>query len=262
LYAQGNTSSVSGGNLAIGTTTSSKVVNIFAGGATNTSTSMVITNPQNAAWTSKVNGEVEISSSNGHGGANYGGIMTWVNASSGATNPNKYIRLNATGGIEIINSAYSAVIASLDDSGDLITVTVAQNNSNAPAQNQAIRVNSIPPNSAYGTGCALDNVNCQFAIVSGTTLQPQISAVSGSYSCYTAGWYSISGYALGGYDMTTSTSISAGTWTNLPGLPDNTASGGDTVYCILTDNTNNRCYRIQWIHGGTTKGAITIERIA
>jgi hypothetical protein len=129
--------------------------------------------------------------------------------------------------------------------------------------NSFVSFKSVPANSAALTGCALDNVNCQFAVVSGSAIVPQISAVSGSYQCYTAGWYQISGSALGGYDQPTSVTITAGTWTNLPGLPQNPSSGGDTVYTILTDTTDNRTYRILWVHGsGSTTGSITVERIA
>ena len=53
------------------------------------------------------------------GGVGYGDFFKLTNASGGATNPNKYIRINVTGDLEIINSAYTAMPLSLTDNGDL-----------------------------------------------------------------------------------------------------------------------------------------------
>jgi hypothetical protein len=51
------------------------------------------------------------------GGTGYFDFLKATNTTSGATNPNKSFRLNSTGAIEIINSAYSATILSLTDAG-------------------------------------------------------------------------------------------------------------------------------------------------
>ena len=59
-----------------------------------------------------------ISGSNTNGGTNYVDYLKPVNTAVGATNINKYYRLNSTGDIEIINSAYSSTIYSLSDSGN------------------------------------------------------------------------------------------------------------------------------------------------
>lgn len=64
-------------------------------------------------------GEVIITNQNQHGGAGYAGMITMTNQTSGATNPNKYIRLNTTGDLQIINSNYSTQILQLTDSGNL-----------------------------------------------------------------------------------------------------------------------------------------------
>jgi hypothetical protein len=55
----------------------------------------------------------------GQGGTGYLDILKATNTYSAATNSSKYIRLNSTGGIEIINSAYSAIIFTLSDTGNL-----------------------------------------------------------------------------------------------------------------------------------------------
>jgi hypothetical protein len=56
---------------------------------------------------------------NGRGGVGYLDALTLTNTFSGATNPNKWIRLNSTGGIEVVNNAYSTTILSLTDAGGL-----------------------------------------------------------------------------------------------------------------------------------------------
>ena len=53
------------------------------------------------------------------GGTGYFDFLKATNTTSGATNPNKSFRLNSTGGIEIINSAYTATLLTLTDAGAL-----------------------------------------------------------------------------------------------------------------------------------------------
>jgi hypothetical protein len=64
-------------------------------------------------------GEVVIVNYNQHGGPGYAGMITMSTSQSGATTPNKYIRLNNTGNLQIVNSAYSGTIFDLSDSGAL-----------------------------------------------------------------------------------------------------------------------------------------------
>jgi len=51
------------------------------------------------------------------GGTGYFDFLRATNTTSGATNPNKTFRLNSTGAIEIINSAYTTTLMSLSDTG-------------------------------------------------------------------------------------------------------------------------------------------------
>jgi len=53
------------------------------------------------------------------GGTGYHDFLSVTNSYGSATNANKFFRLNSTGNLEIINSAYSAVIFSLTDAGAL-----------------------------------------------------------------------------------------------------------------------------------------------
>ena len=53
------------------------------------------------------------------GGASYHDFLRVTSTASGATNVNKHFRLDGTGNLQIINSAYSSTILSLTDSGIL-----------------------------------------------------------------------------------------------------------------------------------------------
>jgi hypothetical protein len=60
-----------------------------------------------------------IAGSNTRGGAGFHDFLVARNGAVGATNTNKFFRVNSTGGLEIVNSGYSAVILKLSDSGQL-----------------------------------------------------------------------------------------------------------------------------------------------
>jgi hypothetical protein len=53
------------------------------------------------------------------GGAGYHDFLRVTSTASGATNPNKHLRLDGTGNLQIINSAYTGTILSLTDAGIL-----------------------------------------------------------------------------------------------------------------------------------------------
>ena len=54
---------------------------------------------------------------NTQGGTGYADFLRATNTSGGATNPNKTFRLNSTGAMEVINSAYTATLMSISDAG-------------------------------------------------------------------------------------------------------------------------------------------------
>jgi hypothetical protein len=62
---------------------------------------------------------ITINAANTQGGTGYADFLKVTNTSGGATNPNKTFRLNSTGDLEIINSAYDANLFSLTDAGGL-----------------------------------------------------------------------------------------------------------------------------------------------
>lgn len=58
---------------------------------------------------------------NQRGGVGYHGFLEVTNTFGSATNPNKYFRLNSTGAVEVVNSAYNSTLLSLTDAGVLST---------------------------------------------------------------------------------------------------------------------------------------------
>jgi hypothetical protein len=57
---------------------------------------------------------------NAYGGTGYQGFLSLTNTYVSATNPNKYLRLNSAGSIEIVNSAYNAVLFTFDNAGNFV----------------------------------------------------------------------------------------------------------------------------------------------
>jgi hypothetical protein len=62
---------------------------------------------------------VTVSAANTQGGTGYADFLRGTNTSSSATNGSKTFRITSTGGLEIVNSAYDAVILSLTNAGGL-----------------------------------------------------------------------------------------------------------------------------------------------
>jgi uncharacterized membrane protein len=62
-----------------------------------------------------------VSGSNTIGGSTYIDFIRATNASAGAVTPTKTFRLNNSGSFEIVNSAYTTTIYTLDDLGNMIT---------------------------------------------------------------------------------------------------------------------------------------------
>jgi hypothetical protein len=83
---------------------------------TPTFSGLVTLNYTGAGSTSTLN----IAGYNSKGGTGYHDFLIATNSYGSATNANKWFRLNSTGNLEIINSAYTASLFSLSDTGDLV----------------------------------------------------------------------------------------------------------------------------------------------
>jgi hypothetical protein len=105
-----------GGNVVVTTTTAS---------ADNTSGALVVkggvgvTGNLNLTYnpTSTIGSAIQLTGKDTQGGTGYFDFLKATNTTSGATNPNKTIRLNSTGSMEVINSAYTTTLMSISDAG-------------------------------------------------------------------------------------------------------------------------------------------------
>jgi hypothetical protein len=84
---------------------------------------------------------IDVSGSNTVGGTGYTDFIRVTNTAAGATNPTKTIRLNNTGGIEFLNSAYNALTFSIRDNGIVAISSPASVTSNSAIDN-ALNVGS------------------------------------------------------------------------------------------------------------------------
>jgi hypothetical protein len=170
-----------------------------------------------------VGGEVVINSYNQHGGANYAGMITMTNSNVSDTNRNKYVRLNNTGNLQIVNSAYTATIFDLDDGGNLTQLTSVSASGNITGAN-------ITGNH-YGNGATLSSItganvtgtvaNATYSVSAGiagtvtTNAQPNITSVGTLTSLSVAG--NITGANLIGNHYGNGATLSSITGANVTG---------------------------------------------
>jgi len=133
---------------------------------------------------------ITITNYNTYGSAGYAGMFTLTNTYPSATTPNKYIRLNSAGGIEVVNSAYNAVIFTIADSG---ATTVG--GTLTPGSNNAVTLGSA---SAYWSTV----YGVSFVGTSTTAKYADLAEMYHSDDYYASGTVMIFG---GDYDVTVST---------------------------------------------------------
>jgi hypothetical protein len=85
----------------------------------NSSLNGIVTINYNAGATSSQNVAIEMYGANTKGGTGYFDFIAANNISGGATNKNKWFRIDSNGQLQIINSAYTTNIFNLNDSGYL-----------------------------------------------------------------------------------------------------------------------------------------------
>ena len=108
----------SSGNLLIGTGTAtgtaSQTLQVVGGGYFSGSVGIGDTNPSGGSVA-----QLSLFGYNAGGGVGYHQFLKIRNNYGSATNPAKYFRLNSSGGVEVVNDAYTAVIFTLDNSGNI-----------------------------------------------------------------------------------------------------------------------------------------------
>jgi hypothetical protein len=160
------------------------------------------------------------------GGVGYFDFLKVTNTTSGGTNGSKSFRLNSTGVIEIINSAYSANIFSLTDAGVLTVPQISAGGSvGTNGQVLASTGTGLQWINASGTGTVT-------SIIAGTGLSGGTITTNGTisltYTSVTIGSTSVSLgstiTSIGGLDILTATGTShwvlpVGTTAQRPGTP-------------------------------------------
>ena len=171
---------------------------------------------------------------------------------------------SAGGSIQVRGSNSFTNYATISSSGITTNGNITQTNNVPPLGNGMVRTNSNYPAATAGTTTALDNINVRLQNPSGGNLYPQISAITGSYNCYTTGVINKAGSALIAFTNSAGQTVNAGSWSNVGGFGSNfIASGGDYTEFYVTDTSNQRVYRITCVHGSSTNnGSMTVERIA
>lgn len=107
------TGNVTGGNLITGGLISA--TGNVNGSAINSTSAIYSNYNNNTANTASFNA----TGGNTKGGTGYLDFLSVYNTSGGATNPYKWLRVDSTGSLEIINSAYTSSLLGLNDSGNL-----------------------------------------------------------------------------------------------------------------------------------------------
>jgi hypothetical protein len=82
---------------------------------------------------------INVSGSNTVGGTGYTDFIRVTNTAAGATNPTKTIRVNNTGAIEFLNSAYSAEIFNIANNG-IVTISSPASVTSNSATNNALNI--------------------------------------------------------------------------------------------------------------------------
>jgi len=214
----------------------------FAGDLTVTGN--VITNKQAVVYyrpSATVNAAVHIASANTKGGASYADIFKLSNL-SGGTNIDKWIRLNSTGTLEIINSAYTTNIFEISDVGDLLVSGNSTFNGTKPGY-----APNRPAFRVYGDGTTninatttLKNTNWAVDFEQGSNL----NGTTGIFTAPVAGLYSV----------------------NLTARTQNNNYVGTSAIAVIKTSgvlSTNICY-IEWYNNTTANhmGSSTIVKLA
>ena len=157
----------------------------------------------------------------------YGAIQYLYNSTGGATNPAKQIRINSSGGYEIVNSANTAVISTLTDSGNLSIsgqISSSQFNGSGAGLTGTASSLSIGGNAATATNAT----NATNATTATNVSGGSVSATSGTFSsAVSASSFSGAGTGLTGTASSLSIGGNAATATNATTATN--VSGGGTV---------------------------------
>ncbi len=152
-------------------------------GVTVTSSSDALSVTYNPASTSGA--AISVTGKDSNGGVGYFDFLKVTNTTSGATNPNKSFRVNSTGALEIINSAYGATIFALSDAGHLTVEGVTSTGATGTGKFVFDTAPTITDLTISGTSTSITNVGT-FSLRD-TSAAFDLSLVSTSSTALTAG---------------------------------------------------------------------------
>ena len=181
------------------------------------------------------------------GGAGYSNFLRATNNYSGATNPNKTLRLSNAGNLQILNSGYSGTLLDVADSGQITSYT------------PSLALSGF--NAASPTIVTADALQFQLNPSSGN-VYPQVRGNSATPVINFSVFASLSGQTYALVFTNGGTTLSASTWTSF--FTTNMGSGGDSAIINVQDTTNSRIYRVTFCLGsasGNGSGTIFVERL-
>ena len=185
---------------------------------------------------------ITISGSSTVGGSGYTDFIKITNTGSGATNTNKTIRLNNTGGIEVVNSAYNGLSLTLSDSGNL-------------SIGGAITVNSWSAGQVI-KDTMLSNTEVTVNTTTIGATGSDVAFITYSYTPVSSNSYLIVHYHLGKYDASSGTGNDA--WYSRIAV-----DGGEIVFGWQNTINGNRSGTLfpligRYTNSNTTAKTITI----
>ena len=173
----------SAGNLVIPTATASASNTtgalVVGGGVGITGNINLVYNPVTA-----IGSAIQLTGKDTQGGIGWFDFLKATNTTSGATNPSKTFRLNSTGAVEIINSAYTSTLMLLSDAGAMSVSGSYQVNGKQAVNGPAFR--------AYiASGQAITSGSQQKVIFGSETFDTNSNFASSTFTPTVEGYYQL-----------------------------------------------------------------------
>lgn len=157
---------------------------VVGGGVGITGNINLVYNPVTA-----IGSAIQLTGKDTQGGTGWFDFLKVTNTTSGATNPNKSIRLNSTGGLEVINSAYSATLLTLTDAGALSVASTMSSTGFYVNNKQAV---NGPAFRAYIAGAQTITSGSQQKVVFGSeTFDTNSNFASSTFTPTVEGYYQL-----------------------------------------------------------------------
>ena len=161
------------------------------------------------------------------GGTGYHDFLSVTNSYATATNPNKFFRLNSTGNLEIINSAYNANIFTLTDAGVLSVPAISAGGTTGVAGQVLQSTGSGLQWANAGGNGTVTSIVASTGLTGGTITSTGTIAIDTSVVTTLTGTQTLTNKTL--TSPTINSGALSGTFTGAPTLSDTTASTSSTT---------------------------------